>query len=284
MKVSISGLALWGRGLTSYQDLVQATQAGALPADAEFVTPKPEEIPARERRRAGLMINLATALAHQACEHAGVDKSLVPSVFVSCMGDTDITDYMCRKLTQPEKLLSPTKFHNSVHNAASGYWTISAENHAPSTFVGGFDHSVGAGMLEAISQVHAANQAVLLVAYDIANRPPFSALCPVEESFGAALVFTPEHWPAADAQLSLQLDVELDGLPVPRSGASADSNHGNVASADLERLMKANPSASCLPLMEQLVRVQEGLAARAEVRVRAAPQLDLIVNISQTSR
>ena len=112
--------------------------------DHEFSSPKPQAVPPKERRRAGLMINLAVEVAHQACENAGVDKTVIPSVFVSALGDTAITDYMCRKLSQPEKMLSPTKFHNSVHNAPSGYWTISSENRMPqAVLLAGFGRVLG---------------------------------------------------------------------------------------------------------------------------------------------
>ena len=121
MKAGLLGFGIWARGIegvAAFQDQ-QLKQFSGL-GDADFVNPKPESVPPKERRRAGLMINLAVEVAHQACEDAGVDKSQIPSVFVSALGDTAITDYMCRKLAQPEKLLSPTKFHNSVHNAPPG--------------------------------------------------------------------------------------------------------------------------------------------------------------------
>ena len=64
-----------------------------------------------------------------------------------------INDYMCATLAATPTLISPTKFHNSVHNAAAGYWT-----HRPpaatsaSTALTAFDASFGAGLLEAASQ------------------------------------------------------------------------------------------------------------------------------------
>jgi 3-oxoacyl-(acyl-carrier-protein) synthase len=192
MNIRISGVGLWARGLTSFDEFLTAYEDGfAGITDAEFVAPKPATIPARERRRAGLLINLAVEVAHQACEHAGVDKHLVPSVFTSAMGDTMITDYMCRKLCSAEKLLSPTKFHNSVHNAPSGYWTISAGNRAPSTFVGGAGQSFGAGLFEAASLAQAHSGPVLLVGYDIANEPPFRDITPIAETLGVALILEP---------------------------------------------------------------------------------------------
>jgi beta-ketoacyl synthase-like protein len=251
MKVSILGVGIWGPGMCSYDDLcaLSQDQTDASLAALEFTAPKPQAIAARERRRAGLMINLAVEVAHQACAHAGVDVQEVPSVFVSAMGDTDITDYMCRKLSQPEKLLSPTKFHNSVHNAPSGYWSISAHNHAPSTFVGGYTDSFGAGLLEAVSQAHAWHTPVLLVAYDIANRSPFAEVTPVKHSFACALVIAPaQHAQSLGGSRNSDFPkVEMDVIMTPeRSNATRPNNEV------LAQLAQANPAAAGLGLLEKL--------------------------------
>ncbi len=187
LSFSVAGVGVWGNGLTTAQDLIKPPDG-----EAVFTAPKPEAIPPRERRRAGTLINLAVEVAHQACEQAGCDKSDIPSVFASAMGDTAITDYMCDKLCREEKLLSPTKFHNSVHNAASGYWTISAGNRAPSTFVGGFRHVVGSALLEAASQCQQLERPVLLVCYDLAVAAPFDDLVSIGETLAVALVLSPE--------------------------------------------------------------------------------------------
>ena len=266
MKVKLLGAGIWARGLCSFADLQQAVADGQLSAQSDFVTPKPEAIPPRERRRAGLMINLAVTVAHQACEHAGVDKSLVPSVFVSSMGDTDITDYMCRKLAQPEKLLSPTKFHNSVHNAPSGYWTISAENRAPSTFVGGYDHSFGAGLLEAASQVAAGGVPVLLVACDIANQQPFLDVSPVTETLGMALVIGPDQQEDDSSGLGLTLELALG--PHPADGIMpADTG---IETPDLAALAQANDCGAGLGLLEQAARICGGERHEASVVLPAS--------------
>ncbi len=281
MKANVIGLGIWGRGMTSYADLQRVLELGGLPADAEFLAPKPEAIPARERRRAGLMINLAVSVAHQACEHAGVDKASIPSVFVSSMGDTDITDYMCRKLTQPEKLLSPTKFHNSVHNAPSGYWTISAENRAPSTFVGGDQYSFGAGLLEAVSQVQASNTPVLLVAYDIANQAPFADVTPIGESFAAALVLAPPDAPGVGSELSVS--VQLQPLSIAQLQAQGRA-YSKVSAPGLDELAAQNPMAGGLALLEQLVNLQQTQTKSAELVLPAASQLALVLDLQAVQR
>ena len=234
MKAGFAGFGIWTRGIEGVDAFVdgQATCFSTLAA-AEFANPKPQAVPPKERRRAGLMINLAVEVAHQACEHAGVDKTLVPSVFVSALGDTAITDYMCRKLSQPEKLLSPTKFHNSVHNAPSGYWTISAENRAPSSFVGGFRESFGAGLLEAVSQAHAFGGPVLLVAYDIANSAPFTAIEPVSETLGVALVVTNgEPSGTGGASSVTRCDIEFESSAEEELSAPSEPVLGERAAAN----------------------------------------------------
>src|SRR3546814_20327507 len=66
----------------------------------------------------------------------------------------------------PERIVSPTDFHNSVHNAAAGYWGIGTGSRAPSTTLAGYDESFALGLLEAGLQVVGDRRAVLLVVFD----------------------------------------------------------------------------------------------------------------------
>lgn len=266
MNIDFLGAGIWARHLPGMDACLALLEHGELDPDAAFVAPRPEAIAPRERRRAGLMINLAVTVAHEACERAGIDKSEPASVFTSAMGDTAITDYMCRKLAAPEKLLSPTKFHNSVHNAPSGYWTISAGNRAPSSFVGGFRESFGAGLLEASSQAIAAAGPVLLVASDIACETPFDSIEPVRESLGIALVLAPPGWRA-------------DG---PVLGSADVTYHAQAAAPDalaprqpwLATLAAANPVGAGLTLLERLC----GARNDGTVQVPAAPAAHLQIS------
>ena len=184
------------------------------------------------------------------------------------MGDTDITDYMCRKLTQPDKLLSPTKFHNSVHNAPSGYWSISAGNRAPSTFVGGYLESFGAGLLEATSQAQAVGSPVLLVAYDIQDHPPFSGVTEIGESLACALVVAPQESTNGVGGLHVVADI------TPTHGAVPASLPGSPALAELAA---ANPIGIGLALLEQIVARQRGESGETRIAIPAAKKLWLDV-------
>jgi hypothetical protein len=238
MNFRLTGIGIWGPGLSSWNDVrtLVASDADTLPDP--FEAPRPDAIPARERRRAGLTINLAVEVMHQACAMSGVSTDRVATVFASAMGDTDVTDYMCRKLASEERLLSPTKFHNSVHNAPSGYWSISAVNRQPSSFVGGFRDSFACGLLEAAALGLADGLTAGLAAYDIANRPPFRDVLAVEESLGLALILEPagttRGWP-----LTQGLETGSAVAPMPRHPA-------------LARLAAANPMGTGLALLEAL--------------------------------
>jgi Beta-ketoacyl synthase, N-terminal domain len=218
MIIQLAGIGIWTKGLNHFSTLLNGI---GIDPQAEYTMPAPAAIPARERRRAGHFISLAVEVAHQACEMAQIDKTTIPSVFASALGDTDISDYMCRKLAQPEKLLSPTQFHNSVHNAASGYWSISAQNRSPSTFVSGFDRSFGAGLLEAACQVLAFETPVLMVGYDLATSSPFREMLPIDAAMGVALVLMPEHQiQGAAPGLAIRMNI------APRAGVGGSTNHG----------------------------------------------------------
>lgn len=231
MRFGIAGVGVWARGLPGYDAFSDALSDSVFdPLAGEYSTPKPDAVPAKERRRAGGLINLAVQVAHEACDVAGVDKTTIPSVFTSVMSDTALTDYMCRKLTAAEKLLSPTKFHNSVHNAPSGYWSISAENRAPSSYVGGFVESVGAALFEAVSQSHAAAAPVLMVAYDIANQPPFHDIARVDESVGVALVVTPGDTGVLSGTLAFEPEAAVSNV-IEHAGLQALAERTPIADA-----------------------------------------------------
>lgn len=271
-----------------------ARQGGyaTLAETAPDTAPKPSAIPPRERRRAGLAINLAVEVAHQACRCADVDIARIPSVFTSALGDTAVTDYMCKALVKTGALLSPTKFHNSVHNAGSGHWSISAANHNPSTFVGSFPASFGIALFEAASQVSATEGPVLLVASDIANKAPLSAVCPIEETLGVAFVLAPSAR-RTDALARFALRFVAEGA-FSRSVASADrmwsvvphrmkSAQGTTPESEpLAKLAARNPIGAALALVERFVepasgpptmRFAAGANAHVELR-RSSPGAD----------
>ncbi|MEM9058650.1 MAG: beta-ketoacyl synthase chain length factor [Pseudomonadota bacterium] len=235
MKLCIEGIGAWGPGFGDWPSLREfLIQDGAaeLPPAA---SPKPALIPAREQRRAPLLVRLGVEVAAQACADAGVEPADVLSVFASGMADMGITDYMCRTLAAGHRQLSPTKFHNSVHNAASGYWSISTGCHAAANSVAAFRETIPAALLEAAALCVAEREPVLLVAFDVPGPKPVD-LTDIAAPFGAALLLRP-----GQGARGLNLDVT--------AGAGA---WPTLRSARLNALYETNPSARMLALLEAL--------------------------------
>jgi hypothetical protein len=52
-----------------------------------------------------------------------------------------------------EKMVSPTLFHNSVHNTPAGYFSIATGIQTASVSLSAGDNTFSAGLIEALTQV-----------------------------------------------------------------------------------------------------------------------------------
>jgi len=186
----VLGVGAWGSGFRNWIDL-QKCLAGESLEDDGAKGPKPEVIPPNERRRAPLPVRLAVEASWQACIDAEFSPDQLGCVFVSGLGDTQLTDYMCKVLAGENKALSPTKFHNSVHNAAAGYWTISTDCMQAANSVAGFGESVSLTLMESLIQAHAEQRALLLTFYDAPSSPVLKELLKNEHSFAVSMIIAP---------------------------------------------------------------------------------------------
>ncbi len=245
LAVCIEGVALLGPGLADWP-AARAVLAGESPyRAAPTVVPAPALLPPNERRRSGTAVKIALTVGAAALEACGREAAGIATVFASSSADGDTCHAICETLAGPERLISPTRFHNSVHNAPAGYWSIATRSMAPSTSVCGYDASFGAGLLEACALVHALGEAVLLFAYDAPYPQPLRAKRPVADAFGTALVLAPATAGHGLARLELEL------------GAQAPSR---LEDAALETLRRGIPTARCLPLLGLLARAETGTA------------------------
>ncbi|AEL05193.1 beta-ketoacyl synthase chain length factor [Xanthomonas campestris pv. raphani] len=233
LTATIEGIGFWTQGLPTW-DAAVAFAHGADLQDTP-ARPSPQLLAPNERRRAPDTVAVSLDAALAACHAAGRDPTTLPSVFTSTHGDLAITDYMCTTLASDPTAISPTKFHNSVHNAAAGYWTIGAGAMTPTTALSAGAGSFAQGLLEALMQLGAGADAVLLVGYDARSIGPLGRVSPSEGLLGAALVLGAPGQ-AGKPQLALRLD---DGVPTPGDGP-------------LARHMAANAMASMLPLFDSL--------------------------------
>lgn len=200
----------------------------------------PGVLPPNERRRATQIARLAFQAAEDAVGGADADGlENIAAVFASSGGDTVVLNKICIMLAMPERPVSPTSFHNSVHNAAAGYWSIATGSQLPSTALSSHDGSFVSGLMEAVSMAMAEKHKVLLVVYDLAPPDPLYAKRPLSDHFATAMVISPTS-DQAIAKLELQLLNGQAGAPTMMSDAG------------LEALRVGNPAARALPLLQAI--------------------------------
>ena len=117
------------------------------------------------RRRTSNATRVAITAAGRAVAAAGCNPGL-PAIFVSAVGEMQVTDKLCRSITRQEFPLSPTLFHNSVHNTAAGYWSMATGSMASMQAMGALDDGFALGLLEAWCQLQTVTERVLLVVFD----------------------------------------------------------------------------------------------------------------------
>ncbi len=237
-RVFVHGLAFWSPRLPGWP-----RAAAALRGDAQALvdTPVPPDanlLCGNQRRRAPEAVLMALQVAQEACTAAAVDPSALSSVFASAHGDLAIVDALCRSLARDPTLLSPTCFHHSVHNAASGYWAMAARNHQASSALAAADHSFAAGWLEAASQCLADQREILLVGCDTEAHGPLQSVNSSRGLLALALVLGPQPRPGGSRGIGWQVQPGVGPAPELRSPAA--------------RALQTNAMGDALPLFEAL--------------------------------
>ncbi len=236
LDIRIEGIGFWAPGWADWNAACAGLRGEAQP-NAEVIKPNPALLVAAERRRAPLAVLLACEIATQACAASGHSVDTLPSVFASTHGDLVITDYMCSTLAQAPRELSPIKFHNSVHNAPAGYWTIAAHCHEGSTSISSWHSTFAVALFEAAIQATAENVPVLLSAYDALSPGPLAEVSPASTIFGVAMVIAPAD--ARGATMRLGFNAATTDIPVSPQLPIA-----------FEEMRETNPMASqSLPLL-----------------------------------
>jgi hypothetical protein len=249
-RVYIEGLAFWSPTLPSWSIARAAFRGEATELIQPLKRPAPELLQAAEARRAPDTVVLALEVAAQAVAQSAQCVDELLSVFTSAHGDLAITDHLCSVLAATPTLLSPTKFHHSVHNAPSGYWTMSTHCMQATTAVSAFDRSFAAGLLEALVHCVADYRPVLLVGYDIAARGTLATINESRGLLGLALVLAPE--PSVKTCMAVDATL-IDGAAQrsPLRSAAAQSLTANAMADGLplfETLANDNPALLLMPV------------------------------------
>ncbi len=245
LTATIEGIGFWTRGLPSWDAACAFVADGSVPVDAP-AKPSPQVLAPNERRRAPESVAVALDVALAACNAAGRDPVTLPSVFASMHGDLSITDYICSTLVADPLAVSPTRFHNSVHNAAAGYWTIGNGCTAPATAISSFDATFAQGLVEALVQlatgdgVAGRDEAILLVGYDSYSAGPLAAVSRSSGLLGGALVLSrPGSHSAMPRLRATLIDGPCPGQPTPAPANALVKYAGDNAMAPMLPLFQA---------------------------------------------
>lgn len=241
IKVYVQGVGVLAPGLNGWQSsrAILAGQASYRAGPLPGYTP--EILPAAERRRSSESVRIAVTVSQEAMNQSSLPLNGVATVFTSSDGDGQTLHQICEALARTEHDVSPTHFHNSVHNAAAGYWSIATGSKLPSNSLCAFDDSFAMGLLEAATQLAVEHFPVLLVAFDLPFPPPLHQVRAVSQVFACAFLLVDEPTPAGLGAWEISLE---DGT-VPAALPKIFDGLSN------------NPAARALPLLQNLARQQD---------------------------
>ena len=244
LRVFLEGISVLGPAMPDWQHARETLSASPIAFEPQpVILPTPELLPSSERRRAGDAIKLSMAAALAAVRDANADAALLANVFSSTGSDCENCHTILETLASDDRQISPTRFHNSVHNAPAGYWSIATKCMAASTTLCVYDSGFSAGLLEAAAQTLTSGERCLLVVFDTRYPEPLYSARPIPYYFAVGLVLNS----TATAATKATLDIAL-------SRDSADT----LADAQLEHLRSSVPSARALPLLQLLASAKAG--------------------------
>lgn len=187
-------------------------------------------LPPMMRRRTSQATRVAISAASRASSSSNDGDT--PAIFVSSTGETQVTDKLCRAIAADELPLSPALFHNSVHNTAAGYWSISTGNQAAMQAMGALADGFALALLEAWCQLQNDTERLLLVAYD-------------EEQ--PALLLPDYRWQTC--AFALMLGREQAGKPLLQCPSQCPPSKARPAAPGYA---EQNPAMAALPLFQHL--------------------------------
>ena len=240
MRLDVLGVGLLSAGLEGWEKGREVLAGARLFCSDSVPDPEAALLPANERRRSTAGVRWAVHVAQEAMMQSRLDPRDVATVFASSGGEMGVLDQLCRALTTNERIISPTLFHHSVHNAAAGYWGIATSCQQSSTALSCYDDSSAAGLLEAATYATVEDCPVLFVSYDLPAPDPLIRARPIQAAFATALVLRASTTDGTSASATITLAAaecgEVTGMP----------------DSELERLRADNPSGRLLPLLRAL--------------------------------
>lgn len=239
-KIYINGLSIIAPGMVEPEKTLTILRGEQQWCAEPLPKLVPSMLPKNERRRTTPVIKIALQTV-QPLLHLNDDLDEMVTVFASSDGDLGIDDKICQALAMEEKVVSPTQFHNSVHNAPAGYWAIAASMRGASVSLSAGNATFAAGLVDSITQVVSEQRNTFLIAYDVVAPEPLNAARHFDYSLGIALRLGVKSEPENLGYIRFSLD-------------DVENKVSTCKNPSLEPLRKGNPIGSGLPLIEALAR------------------------------
>ena len=242
--LAIIGIGVCATGMAHWMQAQAVLRSDVAPVLEPLPRLAPDCLPSVERRRANATTRLAISAAMQAIEGMPLQEAaLLATVFSSSDGDGEVLASMLAALAQPQVVLSPTLFHNSVFNAPAGYWSIGSHARASSTTVSAGAASFAAGLKEAHGQVVATGAPVLYIAYDAPFPAVLASFARSAEPFACALRLAPVSTPRGNGYGRLE-----------QSSPDPASKEPVFPPAQVLEPFSGNAAADALPLLFAIAR------------------------------
>lgn len=241
LQLELRGLGVWTPAHADVASWSQRHVPGAMPARAPAdpaATPRAELLPPMMRRRTSLLTRMAAEVGAQALHSAGLVGVEATMIYGSVYGEIRTTLDLLDALLDPAAPLSPTKFHNSVHNTAGGYVSIATQNRGGNAALSAGRSTLAMGLLECAGLIAAGAEAAVLVIAEESLPEPLAA-GRVYGPLAAAFAFVGPGLPG--------MSLRTCHL---RQGEQAGAASATAPPAELA----ANPCAAALTLVDAALR------------------------------
>jgi Beta-ketoacyl synthase, N-terminal domain len=232
----IEAVAVVGSGLRDWDTAQSALRDPATYQPGQVVTDGSASMPPNERRRTTPVIRLVLEVMQQLQSRSGINLSNTASVFATSWGDLQVIENMMSSLVAPGIPVSPVQFHNMVHNAPAGYWSIGAGARSSSTSLTAGDGTFAAGLADAVAWVNSHDESVSYVCYEYPGPVIFENYSPIDAPFAVAMLLTAKRTERSGWSVALEI-----GPALPET---------TMEYPDLESLRRGNPAARSLPLLQ----------------------------------
>lgn len=254
--VVVTGLSLWTPGYGSLSAWVRGEH------DAAVTDCACAWVPPRLLRGASRFTRMLGEAADQAVGAANADSHTAATVYGSDYGEIETMIVLLDTIFRGDGQLSPMRFKNSVHNAASGLSSIGQGNRSFSTALAAGRRTFEASMLEAMALLDERGGSVVVsVADDVLPEP----------------LLTLERWEALAIGIVLAREAEPSKVIATLGELSVDDTIArratHFAGRALGDRLAPTTAAAALPLFDALLGKTAG-------RVSLAPGESLALAVS----